>query len=71
MIAFRAEKGRSRRHLSEFTMIEAEVAFANELSIITQIIEDLLKYVDCLIKNSYGITPGQKWRSILEMVING
>jgi aspartyl/asparaginyl-tRNA synthetase len=36
---FRAEMGRSRRHLSEFSMIEAEVAFVDDISSILEIVE--------------------------------
>jgi len=43
--AFRAEKGRTRRHLSEFWMIEAEIAFVQDLSELLDIIEDLTKHV--------------------------
>ena len=43
--AFRAEKGRTRRHLSEFCMIEAEVAFLENH-------EDLLSLQENLIKKS-------------------
>jgi len=43
--AFRAEKGRTRRHLSEFWMVEAEVAFVQDLSEILDIIEGLVKHV--------------------------
>lgn len=41
--AFRAELGKSRRHLSEFTMVEAEVAFANDLESILAMQERLVK----------------------------
>ena len=44
--AFRAEHGRSRRHLSEFWMIEAEVGFANDLkSDVIDLSESLVKHV--------------------------
>ncbi|UDG81336.1 Asparagine--tRNA ligase [Candidatus Profftia lariciata] len=41
---FRAENSNTSRHLSEFWMIEPEVAFAN-ISDIANIAEDMLKYV--------------------------
>uniref|UniRef100_A0A0K2TWF9 asparagine--tRNA ligase n=1 Tax=Lepeophtheirus salmonis TaxID=72036 RepID=A0A0K2TWF9_LEPSM len=40
---FRAEMGRSRRHLSEFTMIEAEKAFLSDPKELRELIEGLLK----------------------------
>lgn len=43
--AFRAEMGRSRRHLSEFSMIEAEVAFLYNMSDLLFLQEDLIKSV--------------------------
>lgn len=42
---FRAENSRSRLHLSEFYMLEAELAFCNSLELLQTVIEDLLKYV--------------------------
>ncbi len=41
---FRAEKSKTRRHLSEFWMIEPEIAFAN-LDDTMDVIEDFLRYV--------------------------
>ena len=41
---FRAEKSKTRRHLSEFWMIEPEVAFA-DLENNMQLAEDMMKYV--------------------------
>ena len=43
--AFRAERGRTRRHLSEFWMVEAEVAFLED-------IEDLVSEMEGLVKNA-------------------
>lgn len=42
---FRAENSRSRLHLSEFYMVEAEAAFIDKLEQLTQIIEKLIKNV--------------------------
>lgn len=42
---FRAENSRSRLHLSEFYMAEAEVAFARSLSDILQLTEGLVRSV--------------------------
>uniref|UniRef100_T1J1R4 asparagine--tRNA ligase n=1 Tax=Strigamia maritima TaxID=126957 RepID=T1J1R4_STRMM len=41
--AFRAEKNRTQRHLSEFYMLEAEIAFAYSLNDIVELIEDMIK----------------------------
>ncbi|KAK7476953.1 hypothetical protein BaRGS_00031812 [Batillaria attramentaria] len=40
---FRAENSRGRHHLSEFYMIEAEVAFITELEDLLQIMEEMVK----------------------------
>ncbi|KAG6442880.1 probable asparagine--tRNA ligase, mitochondrial [Manduca sexta] len=42
---FRAENSRSRLHLSEFYMLEAEVAFCHTLEQLQAVIEGLLQYV--------------------------
>jgi len=50
---FRAENSNTSRHLSEFWMIEPEVAFAN-LADIINLAEKFLKYcIDYCIKNNY------------------
>merc|ERR1712156_392281 len=41
--AFRAEMGRTRRHLSEFSMVEAEVAFLDNIEDLLVLQEDLIK----------------------------
>ena len=53
--AFRAEHGRSRRHLSEFWMIEAEVGFAYDLkSDVIDLTESLIKHViSSVLKSNY------------------
>ena len=43
--AFRAERGRTRRHLSEFWMVEAEVAFLDD-------IDELVSEMEGLVKNA-------------------
>ena len=43
--AFRAENNQSTRHLSEFWMVEAEMAFVYELEAITNLVEDLVKHL--------------------------
>ncbi|XP_049878733.1 probable asparagine--tRNA ligase, mitochondrial [Pectinophora gossypiella] len=42
---FRAENSRSRLHLSEFYMLEAELAFCDSIDKLQAVIEDLLKYL--------------------------
>lgn len=42
---FRAENSRSRLHLSEFYMLEAELAFCDTIDKLQNNIEDLLKYL--------------------------
>lgn len=42
---FRAEKSDTARHLSEFYMLEAEVAFTNDLNAVMDVVEDLLRYL--------------------------
>jgi len=42
--AFRAERGRTRRHLAEFWMVEAEMAFVEDIETVVNTMEDLLKH---------------------------
>ncbi|KAL6149609.1 asparaginyl-tRNA synthetase [Exserohilum turcicum] len=42
---FRAEKSDTARHLSEFYMLEAEVAFVDNVSVIMDTVEDMLRSV--------------------------
>ena len=42
--AFRAERGRTRRHLSEFWMVEAETAFVDNIETIIDTMDQLLKH---------------------------
>lgn len=49
---FRAENSRSRLHLSEFYMLEAELAFCDSLVKLQSIIEELLNYIFVEIRNS-------------------
>lgn len=48
---FRAENSRSRLHLSEFYMIEAESAFTSDLTDVMDVIEKLVKYVTISVTN--------------------
>lgn len=51
---FRAENAQSSRHLSEFYMVEAELAFCHEIEQILEVMEGLVKFCgekvlsDCL-----------------------
>jgi asparaginyl-tRNA synthetase len=42
---FRAEKSDTARHLSEFYMLEAELAFVDDLQVVMIVVEDLLRAV--------------------------
>ncbi|XP_017892798.1 probable asparagine--tRNA ligase, mitochondrial isoform X2 [Ceratina calcarata] len=42
---FRAENSKSRLHLSEFRMLEAELAFVNDINVIMDEVELMIKYV--------------------------
>lgn len=42
--AFRAERGRTRRHLAEFWMIEAEMAFVDDIETLIKSMESLIKF---------------------------
>ena len=51
--AFRAESGKTRRHLSEFWMVEAEVGFADDLKTdVIDLMEDLVKQTVCAVLES-------------------
>lgn len=49
---FRAENSKSRLHLSEFYMLEAEIAFIDELNVLIEHVEHLLKSVTKNILNT-------------------
>ncbi|CAK6448941.1 unnamed protein product [Pipistrellus nathusii] len=68
---FRAENSQSRRHLSEFYMVEAEISFVESLQDIMQVMEGLFKSVTAMVLASCPedvalchkfIAPGQKDR---------
>ncbi|RYP28679.1 hypothetical protein DL767_007112 [Monosporascus sp. MG133] len=42
---FRAEQSDTPRHLSEFYMLEAEMAFVDELGPVMDLVEDMLRYI--------------------------
>src|SRR6185503_5300889 len=48
---FRAEKSKTRRHLTEFWMVEPEIAYAT-LDDVMVLMEDLVSYiVECVLKD--------------------
>lgn len=52
--AFRAEQSHTSRHLAEFWMLEAEVAFMTSLSQLTSLMEDMIKYtLNSLMEQNY------------------
>jgi asparaginyl-tRNA synthetase len=74
---FRAERGRSRRHLTEFTMIEAELAFTFEMELILETIEALVKHISKQILEGsahdvalYSKLTGEDNRQQVEKVLN-
>lgn len=49
---FRAEKSDTARHLSEFYMLEAEMAFVQDADEVMDVIEDMIKFVAAKLANS-------------------
>ncbi|RYO95630.1 hypothetical protein DL764_007628 [Monosporascus ibericus] len=49
---FRAEQSDTPRHLSEFYMLEAEMAFVDELSAVMGLVEDMLRYISTELRSS-------------------
>ncbi|KAL5121039.1 asparaginyl-tRNA synthetase [Pleosporales sp. CAS-2024a] len=49
---FRAEKSDTARHLSEFYMLEAELAFVDDLQVVMNVVEDLLRAVATELQSS-------------------
>jgi asparaginyl-tRNA synthetase len=49
---FRAEKSNTARHLSEFYMLEAELAFVDDLRVVMNVVEDLLRAVATELQSS-------------------
>lgn len=69
--AFRAENSQTRRHLAEFYMIEAELAFTENLKDIMEVMEQLFKTITFDILSKYpedvqlfhkDVAPGQEER---------
>ncbi|XP_078078027.1 asparaginyl-tRNA synthetase isoform X3 [Mustelus asterias] len=68
---FRAENSQTRRHLAEFYMVEAELAFTESLKDIMEVMENLFKTAtSCILSKCPGdielfhkyVAPGQKGR---------
>ncbi|KAF2001122.1 asparaginyl-tRNA synthetase [Amniculicola lignicola CBS 123094] len=49
---FRAEKSDTPRHLSEFYMLEAELAFVDDMSVVMDVVEDMLRTIASGLKSS-------------------
>jgi asparaginyl-tRNA synthetase len=49
---FRAEKSDTARHLSEFYMLEAELAFVDDLQVVMNVVEDMLRAVATELQSS-------------------
>jgi len=49
---FRAEKSDTARHLSEFYMLEAELAFVDDLKLVMDVVEDMLRVVATELQSS-------------------
>jgi asparaginyl-tRNA synthetase len=49
---FRAEKSDTARHLSEFYMLEAELAFVDDLQVVMDVVEDMLRAVAIELQSS-------------------
>jgi len=67
---FRAEKSKTRRHLSEFWMIEPEMAFYdNDMNM--DLIEDMIKYIikDVLDNNDFELKVLERDKEILEKIM--
>lgn len=67
---FRSENSRSRRHLAEFRMLEAEIAFCNDLQPILSTIESLVKHSANIILEHGAldlITVGKYYNENLEV----
>ncbi len=67
---FRAEKSKTRRHLTEFWMLEPEMAFA-DLNDVCQLAEDMICYVvkDVLAKNQSELADLERDVSKLEKIL--
>ena len=57
--------GRSRRHLSEFSMIEAEVAFVDNIASVTDVVESVVRksVEDVLSSNSADVETYMNFRT--------
>jgi len=69
---FRAEKSKTRRHLTEFWMLEPEMAFA-ELEDVVQLAENMIVYVvkDVLVRRRHELEVLERDLSKLEAIVGG
>lgn len=61
---FRAEKSDTNRHLSEFYMLEAEIAFTHSLEDVMTVVEDLTRYIVS------GLVDSRVGKEILDLHAN-
>lgn len=64
--AFRAEESATSRHLSEFWMLEAEVAFTEELEHIMSIVEQMIRFSVRKMKDAGALEQIVKLKEMLE-----
>ncbi|KAK6172531.1 hypothetical protein SNE40_016166 [Patella caerulea] len=71
---FRADRSKTRHHLSEFYMVEAEISFLDNLDELMNVMEDLVKAVTRDIKQHSGedinYLQDKKHEAIIEKMLN-